>query len=86
MCEPCAPDTLLEAVRGLRLAEPELGLKQGVGRAGLAHARCASAALPGACHRRCRGAKAEGELQGEARNAKLAVFRVITTQRIRYCR
>ena len=27
MCEPCAPDALLEAVRGLRLAEPELGLK-----------------------------------------------------------
>ena len=26
MCEPCAPDALLEAVRGLRLAEPELGL------------------------------------------------------------
>ena len=27
MCEPCAPDALLEAVRGLRLAEPDLGLK-----------------------------------------------------------
>ena len=27
MCEPCAPDALLEAVRGLRVAEPELGLK-----------------------------------------------------------
>ena len=27
MCEPCAPDALLEAVRGLRVAEPDLGLK-----------------------------------------------------------
>ena len=27
MCEPCASDALLEAVRGLRLAEPDLGLK-----------------------------------------------------------
>jgi len=27
MCEPFAPDALLEAVRGLRLAEPELGVK-----------------------------------------------------------
>ena len=27
MCEPCAPDALLEAVRGLRLADPDLGLK-----------------------------------------------------------
>ena len=27
MFEPCAPDALLEAVRGLRLAEPDLGLK-----------------------------------------------------------
>jgi len=27
MCEPCAPDALLEAVRGLRVTEPELGLK-----------------------------------------------------------
>eukprot|EP00964_Phaeocystis_antarctica_P104276 scaffold69417_cov66-Phaeocystis_antarctica.AAC.3 len=27
MCEPCTPDALLEAVRGLRLAEPDLGFK-----------------------------------------------------------
>ena len=27
MCEPCTPDALLEAVRGLRVAEPDLGLK-----------------------------------------------------------
>ena len=27
MCEPCAPDALLEAVRGLRVAEPNLGPK-----------------------------------------------------------
>ena len=27
MCEPCAPDALLDAVRGPRVAEPELGLK-----------------------------------------------------------
>ena len=27
MWEPCTPDALLEAVRGLRLAEPDLGLK-----------------------------------------------------------
>jgi len=27
MCEPCAPDALLEAVRRLRVAEPELGPK-----------------------------------------------------------
>ena len=27
MCEPCAPDALLEAVRSLRLADPDLGLK-----------------------------------------------------------
>ena len=27
MCEPCTPGTLLEAVRGLRVAEPDLGFK-----------------------------------------------------------
>eukprot|EP00964_Phaeocystis_antarctica_P007499 scaffold4064_cov47-Phaeocystis_antarctica.AAC.1 len=27
MCEPCTPDTLLEAVRGLRVADPDLGFK-----------------------------------------------------------
>ena len=27
MCEPCTPEALLEAVRGLRLAEPDLGFK-----------------------------------------------------------
>ena len=27
MCEPCTPDALLEAVRGLRVADPELGFK-----------------------------------------------------------
>ena len=27
MCEPCAPNALLEAVRGLRVAEPDLGFK-----------------------------------------------------------
>ena len=27
MCEPCTPDALLEAVRGLRVADPDLGLK-----------------------------------------------------------
>eukprot|EP00964_Phaeocystis_antarctica_P158808 scaffold129674_cov66-Phaeocystis_antarctica.AAC.2 len=27
MCEPCRPDALLEAVRGLRVAEPDLGFK-----------------------------------------------------------
>eukprot|EP00964_Phaeocystis_antarctica_P038658 scaffold22113_cov64-Phaeocystis_antarctica.AAC.5 len=27
MCEPCTPDALLEAVRGLRIAEPDLGFK-----------------------------------------------------------
>ena len=27
MCEPCPPDALLEAVRGLRVAEPDLGFK-----------------------------------------------------------
>ena len=27
MCEPCTPDGLLEAVRGLRVAEPDLGVK-----------------------------------------------------------
>ena len=27
MCEPCTPNTLLEAVRGLHVADPDLGLK-----------------------------------------------------------
>ena len=27
MCEPCTSDALLEAVRGLRVAEPDLGFK-----------------------------------------------------------
>eukprot|EP00964_Phaeocystis_antarctica_P087548 scaffold55582_cov58-Phaeocystis_antarctica.AAC.6 len=27
MCEPCTPETLLEAVRGLRVADPNLGFK-----------------------------------------------------------
>ena len=27
MCEPCTPESLLEAVRALRVAEPELGFK-----------------------------------------------------------
>ena len=27
MCEPCTADALLEAVRGLRVAEPDLGFK-----------------------------------------------------------
>ena len=27
MCEPCTPDALLEAVRGLRVAEPDIGFK-----------------------------------------------------------
>ena len=27
MCDPCAPDALLEALRGLRVAEPDLGFK-----------------------------------------------------------
>ena len=27
MCEPSTPDALLEAVRGLRVAEPDLGFK-----------------------------------------------------------
>ena len=27
MCEPCSPEALLEAVRGLRVAEPDLGFK-----------------------------------------------------------
>ena len=27
MCEPCTPGALLEAVRGLRLADPDLGFK-----------------------------------------------------------
>ena len=27
MCEPCTADTLLEAVRGLRVADPDLGPK-----------------------------------------------------------
>ena len=27
MCDPCMPDALLEAVRGLRVAEPDLGFK-----------------------------------------------------------
>ena len=27
MCEPCTPDALLEAVRGLRVADPDLGFK-----------------------------------------------------------
>eukprot|EP00964_Phaeocystis_antarctica_P047314 scaffold27374_cov62-Phaeocystis_antarctica.AAC.1 len=27
MCETCTPDGLLEAVRGLRVAEPDLGFK-----------------------------------------------------------
>ena len=27
MCEPCAPDVLLEAVRGLRVSDPDLGFK-----------------------------------------------------------
>ena len=27
MCEPCTPETLLEAVRDLRVAEPDLGFK-----------------------------------------------------------
>eukprot|EP00964_Phaeocystis_antarctica_P134065 scaffold98304_cov30-Phaeocystis_antarctica.AAC.1 len=27
MCEPSKPDALLEAVRGLRVAEPDLGFK-----------------------------------------------------------
>mmetsp|Transcript_36012 Transcript_36012/g.84981 ORF Transcript_36012/g.84981 Transcript_36012/m.84981 type:complete len:83 (+) Transcript_36012:107-355(+) len=27
MCDPCTSDALLEAVRGLRVAEPDLGFK-----------------------------------------------------------
>ena len=27
MCEPCTPETLIEAVRGLRVADPDLGFK-----------------------------------------------------------
>ena len=27
MCKPCAPEFLIEAVRGLRVAEPDLGFK-----------------------------------------------------------
>ena len=27
MCEPCTTDALLEAVRGLRVADPDLGFK-----------------------------------------------------------
>ena len=27
MCEPCVPDALIEALRGLRVAVPDLGLK-----------------------------------------------------------
>eukprot|EP00964_Phaeocystis_antarctica_P081882 scaffold51275_cov42-Phaeocystis_antarctica.AAC.1 len=27
MCEPCSPEALLEAVRGLRVAGPDLGFK-----------------------------------------------------------
>ena len=27
MCEPCTPDALLEAVRGLRVTDPDLGPK-----------------------------------------------------------
>ena len=27
MCDPCTPEALLEAVRGLRVAEPDLGFK-----------------------------------------------------------
>ena len=27
MCEPCTSDALLEAVRGMRVAEPDLGFK-----------------------------------------------------------
>eukprot|EP00964_Phaeocystis_antarctica_P033762 scaffold19146_cov53-Phaeocystis_antarctica.AAC.6 len=27
MCEPCTPDALLKTVRGLRVAEPDLGFK-----------------------------------------------------------
>ena len=27
MCEPCTPEALLEAVRGMRVAEPDLGFK-----------------------------------------------------------
>ena len=27
MCDPCTPEALLDAVRGLRLAEPDLGFK-----------------------------------------------------------
>ena len=27
MCEPCTPAALLEAVRGLRVADPDLGFK-----------------------------------------------------------
>ena len=27
MCDPCTPGALLEAVRGLRVAEPDLGFK-----------------------------------------------------------
>ena len=27
MCEPCTSDALLEAVRGLRVADPDLGFK-----------------------------------------------------------
>eukprot|EP00964_Phaeocystis_antarctica_P140821 scaffold105722_cov30-Phaeocystis_antarctica.AAC.1 len=27
MCEPCTTDTLLEAVRGLRVTDPDLGFK-----------------------------------------------------------
>ena len=27
ICEPCTPDALLEAVRGLRVTDPDLGFK-----------------------------------------------------------
>ena len=27
MCEPCTPGALLEAIRGLRVADPDLGFK-----------------------------------------------------------
>jgi hypothetical protein len=51
MCEPCAPDALLEAVRGLRVTEPELGLKPLLAKAESEAAAKATTAPPAAVER-----------------------------------
>ena len=46
MCEPCTPDALLEAVRGLRVTDPDLGFKPLLANGACSSGACSSVFLP----------------------------------------